>query len=56
MLGVFAFHEPMPPVRLFGFGLVWLALAMFTWDGLHNARRNARLRSAGIAVPRRCLD
>jgi chloramphenicol-sensitive protein RarD len=41
-LGVFAFHEPMPPVRLFGFGLVWLALAVFTWDGLRTARR-ARL-------------
>ena len=39
-LGVFAFHEPMPAARLFGFGLVWLALAVFTWDGLRNARRN----------------
>ena len=28
---------------LVGFGLVWLALVMFTWDGLYNARRNARL-------------
>ncbi len=46
MLAVFVFHEPMPPARLAGFGLVWLALIMFTWEGLHNARRNARLRNA----------
>ncbi|BCJ72094.1 protein RarD [Catellatospora sp. IY07-71] len=47
-LGVFAFHEPMPPVRLFGFCLVWLALAVFTWDGLRTARRTrqAALRAA----------
>jgi chloramphenicol-sensitive protein RarD len=46
MLAVFAFREPMPPVRLIGFGLVWLALIMFTWDGLYHGRRNARLAPA----------
>ncbi|MBV1851954.1 EamA family transporter RarD [Catellatospora tritici] len=46
-LGVFLFHEPMPPVRLFGFGLVWLALAVFTWDGLRTARAT-RLRPAPL--------
>lgn len=34
--GVLMFHEPMPPSRLAGFALVWLALAGFTWDGLRN--------------------
>ena len=38
-LGVFAFHEPMPPVRLAGFALVWIALAVFTWDGLRQRQR-----------------
>jgi len=28
----------MPPARLAGFGLVWLALAVFTWDGLRRVR------------------
>ncbi|GIH11438.1 protein RarD [Rhizocola hellebori] len=46
MLAVFAFHEPMPPVRVIGFGIVWLALIIFTWDGLYHARRNARLAPA----------
>ncbi|GIF99664.1 EamA family transporter RarD [Catellatospora citrea] len=50
-LGVFAFHEPMPPARLFGFGLVWLALAVFTWDGLRNARRNRLALATGDATP-----
>jgi chloramphenicol-sensitive protein RarD len=45
--GVLIFNEPMPPVRLAGFGLVWLALAVFTWDGLRRVRARsvaARLR------------
>jgi chloramphenicol-sensitive protein RarD len=41
VIGVFVFHEPMPPARLFGFGLVWLALVIFSWDGIAQARRNA---------------
>ena len=41
-LGVAVFHEPMPPPRLAGFVLVWLALVLLTWDALRNARR-ARL-------------
>ena len=39
--GVFLFHEPMPPSRLAAFALVWLALAVFTWDG---ARSRAAAR------------
>lgn len=40
--GVLIFDEPMPPARLAGFGLVWLALAIFTWDGIHRVRAGAR--------------
>jgi chloramphenicol-sensitive protein RarD len=37
--GVLVFHEPMPPGRLAGFALVWAALAVFTWDGVRQVRR-----------------
>ncbi|MBA0054057.1 EamA family transporter RarD [Streptomyces sp. AJS327] len=51
LLGVFAFHEDMPPERLAGFALVWLALTILTWDALRTARRGrARLRAARAAA------
>ncbi|MEU2612976.1 EamA family transporter RarD [Micromonospora sp. NPDC007271] len=37
--GVLIYHEPMPPARLAGFALVWLALIIFTTDALHTAHR-----------------
>ena len=40
ILGLTVFNEPMPPVRLIGFCLVWLALLIFSLDGLW-ARRPA---------------
>ncbi|WP_320776643.1 EamA family transporter RarD [Streptomyces sp. CRN 30] len=42
LLGIFYFHEAMPPERWAGFALVWLALALLTWDALRTARRTAR--------------
>ncbi|GGW16926.1 protein RarD [Streptomyces capoamus] len=44
LLGIFYFHEAMPPERWAGFGLVWLALMLLTADALRWARRPARLR------------
>jgi chloramphenicol-sensitive protein RarD len=41
-VGVLVFHEPMPPARLAGFALVWLALIVFTVDGVRHARRQSR--------------
>jgi chloramphenicol-sensitive protein RarD len=41
MGGVLVFHELMPPMRWGGFGLVWLALVILTWDGLAQRRRPA---------------
>mgnify|MGYP001062002856 FL=1 len=38
-LGVTVFGEHMPLVRWLGFGLVWLALAVFTVDTVRSARR-----------------
>ena len=39
--GLLLFHEPMPPARLAGFGLVWLALIIFTVDALRQGRKRA---------------
>ncbi|RBY83430.1 EamA family transporter RarD [Blastococcus sp. TF02A-30] len=41
-IGVFVYDEPMPPARLAGFAIVWLALAVFTADSLRHARGLAR--------------
>lgn len=49
LLGIFYFHEAMPPERWAGFALVWLALVLLTFDGLRNARRNA-VRAAALAA------
>ncbi|MET9626617.1 EamA family transporter RarD [Lentzea sp. NPDC006480] len=43
--GVFVVHEPMPPSRWIGFALVWLALAIFTFDAVRER--------GGPAFPRR---
>jgi chloramphenicol-sensitive protein RarD len=48
--GVLIFHEPMPPARLAAFGLVWLALVIFTGDGLR--QRRVRLAEASAVAQR----
>jgi chloramphenicol-sensitive protein RarD len=48
-LGVVYFHEDMPAGRWIGFGLVWVALAIFTVDSLRHRRRTLRL-SAEVAT------
>ena len=49
VIAVFVFHEPLPPARLAGFAIVWLALAVFTVDTLRTAHGNRR--TAEPAVP-----
>jgi chloramphenicol-sensitive protein RarD len=49
-IGVFAYDEPMPPARLAGFAIVWVALAVFTADSLRHARTGSR-RPAVEPVP-----
>ncbi|MEV0112058.1 EamA family transporter RarD [Streptomyces sp. NPDC050844] len=47
LLGILYFHEAMPAERWAGFGLVWLALTLLTWEALRSARANAvRLAAA----------
>jgi chloramphenicol-sensitive protein RarD len=43
LCGVLVFHEPMPPARLAGFVLVWVALAVLAADALGARRRAADL-------------
>ena len=49
-IGVFVYDEPMPPLRLAGFIVVWVALAVFTVDSLRHARAESR-RATTEAVP-----
>ncbi len=47
-LGVVVFNEQLTPLRIAGFTLVWLALVVFSIDGVRNARRDS---AAIAAVP-----
>jgi chloramphenicol-sensitive protein RarD len=38
-IAVFAFHEPFGPARLLAFGLIWAALALYTWSMLRGPAR-----------------
>ncbi|WP_307846028.1 EamA family transporter RarD [Actinospica durhamensis] len=40
--GVFVVHETVPGSEWIGFGIVWVALVVLTWDGLRQAARNAQ--------------
>lgn len=42
-LGLLYFHEEMPAGRWVGFALVWVALAMFTYEALRFRRRQLRV-------------
>jgi chloramphenicol-sensitive protein RarD len=43
-IGVFVYHEPFDATRLIGFGIVWLALGVYTVEGhLSRKRRKAAL-------------
>lgn len=42
LLGVFVFHEPFAPLKLFGFALIWLALVLYSAQELLGRDRGAR--------------
>ncbi|MFF3564463.1 EamA family transporter RarD [Streptomyces sp. NPDC002574] len=51
LLGLLWFHEEMPAERWAGFALVWLALALLTWDALRTAHRGRiALRDAAVVA------
>ncbi len=43
-LGVIVFHEPMPAMRLAGFALIWVSLALFTFETLRHLRQQPGVR------------
>jgi chloramphenicol-sensitive protein RarD len=43
LLGVLFFHEELGLARLIGFGLVWVALVLFTSDLMTQRRRQVRV-------------
>jgi chloramphenicol-sensitive protein RarD len=46
LLGVLVYHEPLTLARLAGYCLIWLALAVYTADGLLRAGKAGQLRAA----------
>jgi chloramphenicol-sensitive protein RarD len=46
LVGVVLFREPMPLERWIGFGLVWVALVVFTVDMVLAVRRDRRAGAA----------
>jgi chloramphenicol-sensitive protein RarD len=50
VLGVTVFGESMPAIRWVGFGIVWLALAVFTWDALRHSASQRAVRRAEDAI------
>ena len=49
-VGVGIRHEPMPPARLLGFALVWVALVVLTADALKRRHREAGLVRSADAI------
>ena len=50
-LGTFVYHENLDGARLLGFALVWIALAIFTADGLRASRRITPPMEVATVVP-----
>lgn len=50
LLGVFVYGETMTPARVAGFGLVWLALVLFTVDTIRTARLGSVPVRPGVAT------
>lgn len=49
-LGLLYFHEAMPAGRWVGFGLVWVALALFTYEAATHRRRQLRLTALATSA------
>jgi chloramphenicol-sensitive protein RarD len=48
-IGVFLYHEPFTKTQLVGFACIWLALLIFTAEGIHH-NRQLRLAKAGAVL------
>ena len=49
VIGVWVFDEVMPPVRWAGFAIVWVALLVFSYDGLRQGRANRAARRDAVS-------
>ena len=49
-IGVAIYREDMPVMRWVGFGLVWLALVIFTYEAVTHRRRQLRLTAQASAL------
>lgn len=49
--GVFIAHETVPGAEWTGFAIVWIALALLTYDSLHHLRNTAKTRTPQAAPP-----
>ncbi|HEX6248506.1 MAG TPA: EamA family transporter RarD [Nocardioidaceae bacterium] len=49
-IGVLVYQEDMPVMRWVGFSLVWLALAIFTYEAITHRRRQLRLTAQASAL------
>jgi chloramphenicol-sensitive protein RarD len=49
-LGVTFLDETMTPMRWAGFGLVWVALVIFTWESLQFRRSQLQLTAEASAL------
>lgn len=47
LIGVFVYHESFSRSQMVGFGLIWLALLMYSAEGLLNARKKRQLSYIG---------
>ncbi|MGK4582606.1 EamA family transporter RarD [Kitasatospora sp. HPMI-4] len=50
LCGVLVFHESMSSARWAGFSLVWIALAVLTFDALRQLRKSRESRTAPVSV------
>ncbi len=50
LTGVFLYGEAVTPARLTGFGIIWLALAIYSIEGILNRRRTVSANQAPIAL------
>jgi chloramphenicol-sensitive protein RarD len=49
LLGLFFFQEPMAPARWFGFVMVWLALAILSFDALRQLKNRSKATTPQIS-------
>ncbi len=47
LIGVFIYHEPFSYHQLIGFAIIWLALIIFSIEGLNSRKRSLKIANVG---------